>query len=257
MQPAAPIMPAIIWFRRMQRTVLEARLTPIGSPLVSTGRISPRQTALREKRSRRSFRRKCSSSTSSATYWLMLVARPISKVSPWITKATTRSSTTSTTVSTTDEMTDSLRSLSIAIKEFRTRTPFMAGSPIARPSRYPRLLSSRYAALPVAPSSLQTGVEKANMPTSRTVDMPMPISTDSVNTPLAPSRSPPPINMVKRLRAPEAMMAPNIENTMTTGLTSPNAAIESTPRHWPITMPSISEPKEDVKDAMIYAIILA
>ena len=101
------------------------------------------------------------------------------------------------------------------------------------------------------------GVAKPNTTTIKSVDSPTPIKTDRVNIPRAPRWSPVPISMVKRLRAPEATMAPNSENTMITGLTSPNAAMESTPRHWPITTPSISEPMEVVSDDMMNAIILA
>lgn len=60
-----------------------------------------------------------------------------------------------------------------------------------------------------------------------------------------------PMSIVKRLRAPEATIAPNSENTTTTGLTRPNAAMESTPRHRPMTTPSISEPMVLVSDVMM------
>ena len=215
------------------------------------GRISLRLIWRREKPVSRSFLRKCSRYTRSSAQWLMLVASPMWKVSPWITKTMTRSSTISEMVIVREAMSSSFRSLSMAIYAFRTRAAFMAGRPMAMPSRYPRALSIRSAAAPVAPRRVHIGVAKANTMTISRTDSPIPTIMERVKTPLAPSRSPLPIIMVKRLRAPAATMAPKSEKMMTMGLTRPKAAMESVPRHWPITTPSIRAPMWVVRAEMI------
>ena len=64
---------------------------------------------------------------------------------------------------------------------------------------------------------------------------------------------PAPRSLVKRLRAPATTIAPMMEKAIMSGLMIPKAAIESTPRNWPITTPSIMEPTNEESESRIKA----
>ena len=65
---------------------------------------------------------------------------------------------------------------------------------------------------------------------------------------------PAPRSRVKRLRAPATITAPMMEKAIMSGLMIPKAAMESTPRNWPITTPSIIEPTDEESESRIKAV---
>ena len=56
-----------------------------------------------------------------------------------------------------------------------------------------------------------------------------------------------------RLRAPATITAPMMEKAIMSGLIIPKAAMESTPRNWPITTPSIMEPTDEENESRMKA----
>ena len=104
-----------------------------------------------------------------------------------------------------------------------------------------------------APSALVTGPEKTSRNTIRAAAIPVERIQAREKTLRACSVLPAPRSLVNLLRAPAETTAPMMEKAIIRGLMMPNAAVESTPRNWPMTMPSTIEPTEEERDSRIKA----
>ena len=104
-----------------------------------------------------------------------------------------------------------------------------------------------------APRALVTGPEKMIRKSISAAAIPVDRIQAIENTFRACDVLPAPRSFVNLLRAPAATTAPMMEKAIIRGLMMPNAAMESTPRNWPITTPSTIEPTEEERDRRMKA----